>query len=85
MLSVGSKLRWPGVFYFPGTLGEPEGKNLAEAEFSQALGREDRARTELQGKGRARAGESAPTASRGDQDRGLRALLRQSQHWWERP
>lgn len=51
------------MFSICGNSGGPEGKNIAGAEFSQALGREDWSRPELQGRGncsRAWAGESVP-------------------------
>ena len=48
--SVDLKLR-SQVFSIPKASGGPEGKNIAGAEFSQALEQEDWIRTELQGKG----------------------------------
>lgn len=48
------------MFYVCGDSDEPEGKNIAEVEFSQALGWEDWARTKLLGKGKEEDGESAP-------------------------
>lgn len=39
------------MFTFGGDSGETKGKNIAGVKFSQALGLEDWARTDLQGKG----------------------------------
>ena len=69
--SVDLKLR-SQVFSIPKASGGPEGKNIAGAEFSQALEQEDWIRTELQGK------------ETNCQMSYLRALERKSLHLWER-